>query len=169
MSALRTSAFLALVLASAATPAADSYFGGTGDTNSHWVGYLASVNTNLFTWTAYTLDPAKRGRIKNAPATFTPMGSNTWTANFDEYFRRGDAEGYGLAHHELRINIKPGRQAIRVQDGREAFDLLRVSREDSNVIKSGRIPNPQGGANGRQPFGSDTNRTSAAAASRRSP
>ncbi len=29
-------------------------------------------------------------------------------------------------------------------------------------------PNPQGGANGRQPFSSDTNRTSAAAASRRS-
>ncbi len=30
-------------------------------------------------------------------------------------------------------------------------------------------PNQQGGANGRQPFGSDTNRTSAADASRRSP
>jgi hypothetical protein len=30
-------------------------------------------------------------------------------------------------------------------------------------------PNPQGGANGRQPSGSETNRTSAAAASRRSP
>jgi hypothetical protein len=30
-------------------------------------------------------------------------------------------------------------------------------------------PNPQGGANGRQPSRSDTNRTSAAAASRRSP
>jgi hypothetical protein len=29
--------------------------------------------------------------------------------------------------------------------------------------------NPQSGANGRQPFSSDTNRTSAAAASRRSP
>ena len=30
-------------------------------------------------------------------------------------------------------------------------------------------PNPQGGANGRQPFSSETDRTSAAAASRRSP
>jgi hypothetical protein len=30
-------------------------------------------------------------------------------------------------------------------------------------------PNPQGGANGRQPFSSETNRTSTAAASRRSP
>jgi hypothetical protein len=32
-----------------------------------------------------------------------------------------------------------------------------------------RGPNPQGGTNERQPFSSDTNRTSAAAASRRSP
>jgi hypothetical protein len=32
-----------------------------------------------------------------------------------------------------------------------------------------RGPNPQGGANGRQPFGPETNRASAAAASRRSP
>jgi len=32
-----------------------------------------------------------------------------------------------------------------------------------------RLPNPQGGANGRQPVGSDTNRTSAATASPRSP
>jgi hypothetical protein len=31
------------------------------------------------------------------------------------------------------------------------------------------LPNPQGGANGRQPSGLETNRTSAAAASRRSP
>jgi hypothetical protein len=33
----------------------------------------------------------------------------------------------------------------------------------------GQLLNPQGGANGKQPFGSETNRTSAAAASRRSP
>ena len=37
------------------------------------------------------------------------------------------------------------------------------------IIEESGKPNPQGGANGRQPFGSDTNRTSAAAASRRSP
>jgi hypothetical protein len=35
--------------------------------------------------------------------------------------------------------------------------------------QSRRRPNPQGGANGRQPFSSETNRVSAAAASRRSP
>jgi hypothetical protein len=169
MSALRTSAFLVLLLASMATDAADFYFGGTGNTNSHWVGYQVAVDTNSFTWTAYTLDPARRGRINIAPATFAPVRSNTWTAKFDEYFRRGNGEGYGLARHELRISIRPDRQAIRVRDGADAFDLLRVSREDLSVIRNGRIPNQQGGANGRQPFSSDTNRPSAAAASRRSP
>jgi hypothetical protein len=42
-----------------------------------------------------------------------------------------------------------------------ATELLDLLKETS--------PNPQGGTNGRQPFGSETNRTSAAAASRRSP
>ena len=37
------------------------------------------------------------------------------------------------------------------------------------IIADSGKPNPQGGANGRQPFSSETNRTSAAAASRRSP
>jgi len=160
---------MVLTLVSMATHAADLYFGGTGDTNSHWVGYQVSVDTNSFAWKAYTLDLARRGRIQIAPATFTQVGSNTWTAVFDEHVRRGNGEVYGLAHHELQITIGPDRQCIRVRDGREAFDLLRVSPEDLKVIKSGRIPNQQGGANGRLPSGSSTNRTSAAAAPRRSP
>ena len=41
--------------------------------------------------------------------------------------------------------------------------------KDIKVIIASRQANPQGRANGRQPFGSETNRTSAAAASRRSP
>jgi predicted secreted Zn-dependent protease len=40
---------------------------------------------------------------------------------------------------------------------------------EMNGKSPSRPPNPQGGANGRQPSGSETNRTSAAAASRRSP
>ena len=39
----------------------------------------------------------------------------------------------------------------------------------SDFILEAAAPNSQGGANGRQPFRSDANRTSAAAASRRSP
>ncbi len=37
------------------------------------------------------------------------------------------------------------------------------------LLPGTKAPNPQGGANGRQPFGSETSRTPAAAASRRSP
>jgi hypothetical protein len=47
----------------------------------------------------------------------------------------------------------------------EEYDALRGSH--SGGIDP--VPNPQGGANGRQPVQSETNRTSAAAASRRSP
>jgi len=39
----------------------------------------------------------------------------------------------------------------------------------ARIEQGGGQPNPQGGANGRQPLSSDTNRASAAAASRRSP
>jgi hypothetical protein len=42
-------------------------------------------------------------------------------------------------------------------------------RSGFQPFSGGAAPNPQGGANGRQPFSSETNRTSAAAASRRSP
>ncbi|SRR6266403_847936 len=41
--------------------------------------------------------------------------------------------------------------------------------KDPKDRRSDRLSNPQGGANGRQPSGSEPNRTSAAAASRRSP
>jgi uncharacterized protein YceK len=49
------------------------------------------------------------------------------------------------------------------------FDLAdyvaRTKSDDEKALQ----PNPQGRANGKQPFSSETNRTSAAAASRRSP
>jgi hypothetical protein len=50
-------------------------------------------------------------------------------------------------------------------DGRIYFEL------NTNLVwRVGYVPpNPQGGANGRQPFSSDTNSTPGAAASRRSP
>jgi hypothetical protein len=57
MSAFR--AFVFLLLAGMAAYGADCYFGGTGDTNSHWASYRLCVATNSFTWMAYTLDSAK--------------------------------------------------------------------------------------------------------------
>lgn len=131
-----------LLLAGMAAQGADFYFGGTGDTNSNWVGYRVCVATNSFTWTAYTLDLGRRGRIQVAPATFTRVGSNTWTAVFDEQVRRGNSEVYGLAQHEIEISIGSDRQSIRVRDGKEAFDLLKMSRDALRDLDSGRIPNP---------------------------
>jgi predicted secreted Zn-dependent protease len=53
----------------------------------------------------------------------------------------------------------------QTEHGRTQGTYLR----DMNAKSPSRPPNPQGGANGRQPSGSETSRTSAAAASRRSP
>ena len=152
MNAIGKSATLWLFLACMAANAGDAYFGGVGDSNAHWVGYLVSVDKNSFAWTASTLDPARRGRIKVAPATFTAVGSNSWTAVFDEYFRRGNGQGYGLSHHELQIKMSEDRESIQIHDGKRGFDLLRMSPEDLKVIKSGRIPNhPAAGKAGTTP------------------
>ena len=48
------------------------------------------------------------------------------------------------------------------------FDIIAIA-SCLEIREARPWPNPQGGANGRQPFISDTNRTPAAAASRRSP
>jgi hypothetical protein len=69
--------------------------------------------------------------------------------------------------------------ALRNSTVREILTRMRsLSREDlgndpepwlKKYYKGGAQPNPQGGANGEQPSASDTNRTPAAAAPRRSP
>jgi hypothetical protein len=50
----------------------------------------------------------------------------------------------------------------------ETFEF-RIPRKKAMALTPHGLANPQGRANGRQPFNSETNRTSAAAASRRSP
>lgn len=102
-----------------------------------------------------------------APATFTSAGNNRWTAIFDEYFRRGNSEGYGLAHHELQISISQDRQSIRVRDGKTVLDLLKMSPEDLRKVKSGRIPNQTVQRTGASHSDQETSRTSSAAGSRR--
>jgi hypothetical protein len=98
------------------------------------------VGANSITWTAYTLDPEKRGRIQRAPATFSPTGTNAWTAVFDEYVLRTNGAVIGLAHHDIHIISGRDRQAMRIQDGKEVFNLLKLSPEDLRAIKRGRIP-----------------------------
>ena len=47
--------------------------------------------------------------------------------------------------------------------------VVRVGQVATSVYSEYLPPNPQGGANGSQPFSSETNRTSGTAASRRAP
>ena len=141
MNTLRIPVFLFMAFAGLSVRADTIYFGGIGDTNTHWVGYRVSVATNSITWTAYTLDPAKRGRIKAAPATFSPAGTNTWTAMFDEYVLQKNAEAIVLARHELRIISSGDDELIQIQDGKDIVKLLRMSPEDVAALKGGRIPN----------------------------
>jgi hypothetical protein len=69
----------------------------------------------------------------------------------------------------LRTHVK----AAEYSDDEARFTPDRwrknVAAMDAKDNVKWRQPNPQAGANGRQPFGSDTNQTSTAAASRRSP
>jgi hypothetical protein len=80
-----------------------------------------------------------------------------------------DAEFLPLAGDRLRLTLSTGFVLPWVPTGavleRVKTNGLNQSRNPIGFF----VPNPQGGANGEQPFGSDTNRTSAAAASRRSP
>jgi len=141
MNMFRVSIFLFFAFVCVAARADDVYFGGSGDTKTHWVGYRVTVSSNSITWTAYTLDLARHGKIKIAPATFSPAGTNRWTATFDEYVFRTNAVVAGLASHNLQIISTRDRQSIQIQDGKEILNLLRMSPEDLRAIKSGRIPN----------------------------
>jgi len=64
------------------------------------------------------------------------------------------------------VKESPEAELTRELEGRPKGTVLRLgSNLDVEII----LPNPQGEGNGRQPFSSETNRTSAAAASGRSP
>lgn len=93
-----------------------------------------------------------------------------------------DCEGeWQLGHSSKDTNI-PELDLLLKKGGGYGFSL-DFTEEDSHLVvwqywgdpdsweflKYDKQPNPQGGANGRKPFSSDTNRTSATAASRRSP
>ena len=73
------------------------------------------------------------------------------------------------------VSIDPSRAEVLAEQWVSSTnaDLVTAGNRLKGALRSvgGTLngPNPQGGENGRQPFGSDTNQTSAAAASRRSP
>jgi hypothetical protein len=110
-------------------------------------GYSADLSPGSAAWLAYGFDDAKRLKVC-----------------FD-YHRSGGAM--------LRAISKPASMLPLRRLPLRTYDWLRRNGiVDGNVYghyESPWIANPQGGANGRQPSRSTTNRTSAAAASRSSP
>jgi len=164
LNTLRTYIVLYLGLMCFAAHADGVYFGGIGDTNTHWIGYRVSVTSNLITWTAYTLSTARHGRIKTAPAKFWPVGTNTWTAIFDEHGFQGNKQIIALNKHTIRLVSSRDPELIQIQDGKDILNLRRMSERDLEVLKSGRIPSPRSGANGSQPTRPNTNSTSPAVA-----
>ena len=66
------------------------------------------------------------------------------------------------------LGVGPEAQLTQPYGKLPAGTVIRL-RPESNRLFRVFLPNQQGGANGRQPIQSETNRTSAAAASRRSP
>jgi hypothetical protein len=73
---------------------------------------------------------------------------------------------FALSQDGLTVMITqqcPEEDLNQVQAGLDLIESSFLLRTNTNNM----FPNPQGGANGSQPFSSDTNRTSSAAGSRR--
>jgi hypothetical protein len=87
-----------------------------------------------------------------------PEGPNAWSGEFryDKVFK------YVPSLNVILALTTPEEHAV-------AEKRLKASGLWMDIQADEKGHNPQGGANGRQPFNSDTNRTPAAAASRRSP
>jgi hypothetical protein len=90
----------------------------------------------------------------------------------DGIFGRGGYDAFvrPVAHERYTINTlwKPAEAELTKKVGGH-YPRGTVVRLGTNAHEEIILPNQQGGANGRQPFSSETNQTSAPAASRRSP
>jgi ankyrin repeat protein len=81
---------------------------------------------------------------------------------------------FGCQVESLRWLLAHGADpSVRDRDGRTVAEYVTnhvpEPKQEQFLLLLKTTSNQQGGANGRQPFSSETNRTSAAAASRRSP
>jgi len=82
----------------------------------------------------------------------------------------GRAEAEALTNPDvLKVSWRSGAFAWDRAFRLPGLARIATDHRQTPVEQDTPAPNPQGGANGRQPFSSETNRTSAAAASRRSP
>jgi hypothetical protein len=83
------------------------------------------------------------------------------------YLHNGWVVSVAGEHYTIgSVTQSPQAELTRELGGRPKGSIFRLGTNGLSEIV---LPNEQGGANGRQPVGSETNRTSSAAASRRSP
>src|SRR4051812_965270 len=107
-----------VLLAHFSSRGGETYFGGHGDTNSHWVGYELKVSRGAMKWKAYTLAAEQRGKIKEAGATFFQEGTNSWSGIFEEIEVGSTGSNvvydvtYGLSHHTLHVVKSDQREFI---------------------------------------------------------
>ncbi|MEI7437398.1 MAG: hypothetical protein WCL16_11415 [bacterium] len=133
-----------LVGVAACAWAGDLYFGGHGDTNSHWTGYsVALASDGLTNWVAYTLD--RPGKTTKAPATFHRTDTNEWSAIFDEHVFTTNGGLIGLAGHKLVVlGVDPG-GSLTIQDGTEKVTLQKITADELKRIEKGRPNKPSEG------------------------
>ena len=90
-------------------------------------------------------------------------------ANLPDGFSTADTNRYSLTFttRGCSLAVTNGTQTAFIESGCSAVFAPQIHQPFRAASKP--APNPQGGANGRQPFSSEPNQASAAAASRRSP
>jgi hypothetical protein len=138
---------------------------------TNWESRGQSWLTNYFGKTLSSLGEIVSVKVETSSNARTSSTNRTHTAvwrviersKMQDYYSMGVALDipplFAIEYADgSRVRASRYAASIKLPDGREGLLLLA---EDS--------ANPQGGADGRQPFSSHTNRTSAAAASRRSP
>lgn len=114
----------------------DVYFGGHGDTNTHWTGYSVVLSSDgLTNWVAYTL--ASPGKITKAPATFHKTHTNEWSATFDEHVFTTNGGLIGLAGHNLVVLDDDSSGTITIQDGPDKVKLKKISADQLKRIEKG--------------------------------
>ena len=169
MNPKRISILLVLAMTALAAYGDGVYFGGTGATNTQWIGYRVSVTSNAATWVAYTLDASGNGRIIPAAASFNQTGSNAWTAAFDENVFHGKLMVFKMAQHALRLIPSRDPGTMQIQDGGKTISLRKMSEADLKLIGSGRIPGASTGSSSRQAPASQTTTKPAKSRSVKSP
>ena len=114
----------------------------------------------------FALDDFKRGIVRTGKSSSRPLTLLEWQSTQQSIQTQID----DLAAYSAFTNfVSTTSDPLDPPDPSLDRNWVDGLRGKLRSITNAPAANPQGGANGRQPFRSETNRTSAAAASRRSP